>query len=162
MTSLADTSQGYLFASDWKELRAGERQVWRILSDGAWHTLSELREATGLESADRRLRALRNHGFIIECRRIGPKRSFVYRMLQDRRTEPGTKAQRRANSVTDAKQVRILVAEMLHIREMVRMPAGGLLPDEGDETASILNRIERVVNYALLSVGVEIDESPFG
>tara|TARA_R110000824_G_scaffold5263_3_gene24417 strand:+ start:3047 stop:3445 length:399 start_codon:yes stop_codon:yes gene_type:complete len=72
-----------LRTKDAKPLHAGTKKVLQIMSNGIWFTIPELREASGLDQADRRMRELRGHGYMIERKRIGDSRSFQYRLKYD-------------------------------------------------------------------------------
>ena len=72
---------GTLTSDDVKELNAGVVKVLEIMSDGAWHTIQELRDKTGLASADRRMRQLRDLGYKIRLDRPSKSRFWYYRLV---------------------------------------------------------------------------------
>jgi len=72
-----------LRAKDARPLQAGVLRVYEIMADHNWHTIPELRERSGLECPDRRMRQLRSCGYTIEKRRIDDSRAFEYRLKFD-------------------------------------------------------------------------------
>jgi len=65
---------------DAKPLQAGVQKVFDIMSDGNWYSVPQLRELSGLDQADRRMRTLKEHGYKIHKQRIKNSRSFEYRL----------------------------------------------------------------------------------
>ena len=65
---------------DAKPLEAGVKKVFDIMSDGMWYSVPQLRELSGLDQADRRMRQLKERGHKIYKQRIKDSRSFEYRL----------------------------------------------------------------------------------
>lgn len=65
---------------DAKPLEAGVKKVFDIMGDGKWYSIPQLRELTGLEQPDRRMRALRERGYTVHKQRVRNSRSFEYRL----------------------------------------------------------------------------------
>lgn len=68
---------------DAKPLHSGVVQVLEIMSNREWFSVPMLRELTGMDQADRRMRELKTYGYTIEKRRIKDSRSFEYRLKFD-------------------------------------------------------------------------------
>lgn len=65
---------------DVRAIKKGVAKVLAIMSDGAWHTISELRERTAMQSADRRMRELRDIGYEVIRVRPTKGRTWFYRI----------------------------------------------------------------------------------
>lgn len=71
-----------LTAQDKADFSRAEQLIIDYMRPGQWVTKGELRKLTGQEQADRRMRALRERGFTIECKRFGETRDFRYRLVR--------------------------------------------------------------------------------
>tara|TARA_R110000824_G_scaffold294669_3_gene483061 strand:- start:1544 stop:1972 length:429 start_codon:yes stop_codon:yes gene_type:complete len=72
--------EGIIRKQDIPILYKGVQQVFDIMKDGKWYTIPQLRERTGQEGADRRMRELRQNGYIVDRRRVGDSRMWEYRL----------------------------------------------------------------------------------
>ena len=63
------------------QLQTATQRVYRYMSDGQWHSIQDIAQASGVWSGDRRFRDLRQLGYTIEKRQDGP-RSFSYRLVK--------------------------------------------------------------------------------
>lgn len=77
--------RGILTLDDLVELSEAERRVELLMSDGEWHTATEIIRTSRQREGLRRMRTLRSRGFIVERRRMESCRDFEYRL---RRSEP--------------------------------------------------------------------------
>ena len=73
---------GIIQRKDIAHLKAGVKEVFKIMSDGRWYTIRELRKAIDQEEAGRRMRELREAGINIEKRRSPFSRAWHYRNLK--------------------------------------------------------------------------------
>lgn len=69
---------------DVKEFNASEKRILNLMSDGMWHSATEIELIAGKNGVParqglRRLRGLRRHGFNVEVFR-GNSREFLYRI----------------------------------------------------------------------------------
>jgi len=72
--------EGIIRKQDIPILYKGVQQVFDIMKDGNWYTIPQLRERTGQEGADRRMRELRQNGYTVDRRRVGDSRLWEYRL----------------------------------------------------------------------------------
>ena len=80
IAKLSGNNSNDLRVKDAKPLQAGVQKVFDIMSDGKWYSVPQLRELSGLDQADRRMRSLKEHGYKIHKQRIKDSRSFEYRL----------------------------------------------------------------------------------
>jgi hypothetical protein len=80
IAKLSSNDSTDLRIKDAKPLQAGVQKVFDIMSDGKWYSVPQLRELTGLDQADRRMRQLKERGYKIHKQRIKDSRSFEYRV----------------------------------------------------------------------------------
>lgn len=76
---------GILTGRDTRELNAGAMRVLKMMSDRAWHTREEIEIAAGENGIPareglRRMRQLRQIGFIVSKRRAENNREWVYKL----------------------------------------------------------------------------------
>jgi len=71
---------GMLTGQDWVDLQAATLRVRDFMLDGQWHTVEEIAQAAGQREGLRRLRALRKLGYVVEKRRDGSARNWLYRL----------------------------------------------------------------------------------
>ena len=83
VAKLSGNGSTNLRVKDAKPLQSGVAKVLEIMSDHEWYSVPRLRELTGMDQADRRMRTLKEHGYTIEKRRIKDSRSFEYRLRFD-------------------------------------------------------------------------------
>ena len=72
--------EGIIRKQDIPILYKGVQQVFDIMKDGNWYTIPQLRDRTGQEGADRRMRELRQNGYTVDRRRVGDSRLWEYRL----------------------------------------------------------------------------------
>jgi hypothetical protein len=65
---------------DLSDFSKAKKRIVDLMSDGAWHTATEIIEASGQREGLRRLRDLRGKGIDVEVTRDGDKREFLYRI----------------------------------------------------------------------------------
>ncbi len=66
---------------DLTEFQQATQRVYALLADGNWHDVNAIREAAGQHEATRRLRELRQCGYIVERRPVADsKRTHEYRI----------------------------------------------------------------------------------
>jgi hypothetical protein len=65
---------------DLSDFSKAKKRILDLMSDGAWHTATEIIEVTGQREGLRRLRDLRGKGIEVEVMRDGDKREFLYRI----------------------------------------------------------------------------------
>ena len=133
---------GDLRVDDMPEVRAGVKRVLEIMSDGNWYSNQELRDATGLEQADRRRRELSAMGYTIHKRRVGGSRHFVYRLGSQMNEEEVKRrfAQNRRKTAKANRRVDIAVQALNLIRR---------------ESNTV--RCNRIARQALQALGVDVD-----
>jgi hypothetical protein len=83
IAKLSGNGSTNLRVKDAKPLQSGVAKVLEIMSDHEWYSVPRLRELTGMDQADRRMRELRDHGYTVDKRRIQDSRSFEYRLRFD-------------------------------------------------------------------------------
>jgi hypothetical protein len=69
-----------LTQQDLSDFSKAKKRILQLMSDGAWHTATEIIEVTGQREGLRRLRDLRGKGIEVEVMRDGDKREFLYRI----------------------------------------------------------------------------------
>jgi len=79
-----------LTREDFHSFQAAQYRVLELLSDGAWHDRREIQQVAGsggypASDGTKRLRELRprmrDRGYVISCRRVGPGRDTEYRLM---------------------------------------------------------------------------------
>jgi len=71
---------GILTETDLPSLSEAEQRIAGLLGDGKWHSASIIIAYSGQREGLRRLRALRQRGFIVERKRDGVSRDYLYRI----------------------------------------------------------------------------------
>lgn len=71
---------------DLTDFQHATRRVYALLKDGEWHTIQEIRDVAKQWEAGRRMRELRQCGYVIESEPINKGRSHRYRLTNPEET----------------------------------------------------------------------------
>lgn len=72
---------------DLQDFQEATTRAYELLRDGQWHSRDDIRAATGQDEGMRRVRELRQCGYIIETRRPTPeRRTHEYRLVNPEET----------------------------------------------------------------------------
>jgi hypothetical protein len=71
---------------DLTDFQHATRRVYDLMKDSQWHTIQEIRDAANQWEAGRRMRELRQCGYIIERESINKGRSHRYRLTNPEET----------------------------------------------------------------------------
>jgi len=66
---------------DFSGLQSACRRVYDLMKDGAWHTAQAIIDASGQREGIRRMRELRQIGYVVEERREPGRREWSYRIV---------------------------------------------------------------------------------
>ena len=116
--------------------------LYEALKDGLWHTLNELRKETGVSSPHKRMREMRELGFIVESYRV--KQVSYYKLIHHTIPVVDDRIQfPEINKVRSRKRnEEMLIEQMNHVRVLA---------------AHCGNRdIERTAEHALMAAGVSV------
>ena len=73
---------GILDPSDLQEFNEAEQRVLKLMLDYKWHTASEILDVAEQREGLRRMRRLRDRGYVIERSKVQPRsREWVYRLV---------------------------------------------------------------------------------
>jgi hypothetical protein len=73
--------EGILSHDDIRQFTKVEKLLVERMKDGEWHSATSIIEWTGQREGLRRLRDLRQKGYVVERMRNGDSRDFHYRLL---------------------------------------------------------------------------------